>query len=88
MVQKEESVFAGRVRSCCAIPNIIRGKIYTYIKFIKLANRNSKGKKSLADIEKRRVSFDSELDVFGLNFAVELFGVNVWWDAYVHVDFL
>ena len=43
---------------------------------------------SETDIEVGRVSFDAEFEVLGLNLAIELLGMNVWWKIYVHVHFL
>ncbi|KAL0011844.1 hypothetical protein SO802_006952 [Lithocarpus litseifolius] len=49
---------------------------------------NQRIDEEMADIEVGRVSFDAELEVLGLNLAIELLGMNVWWKIYVHVHFL
>ena len=67
----------------------------TFAKFTKPTKPNTPIKQkqkqnwnSETDIEVGRVSFDAEFEVLGLNLAIELLGMNVWWKIYVHVHFL
>ena len=55
---------------------------------IKTKTKKKKFWNSETDIEVGRVSFDAEFEVLGLNLAIELLGMNVWWKIYVHVHFL
>jgi hypothetical protein len=70
----------GQVRSCWKSKKLLCTSNKHYI----FSNKNNKKKRNKkkrekTNVEIRRVAFDANFNMLGLNLAVKLLGVNIWW---------